>query len=81
MRYRLWIWPVATLLMVTACSSTEWVHRYKSKSQLNDEYTSCEREVFKNFAAMPLGTFSGYTQAERIDSCLKQRGWMQREVE
>ena len=80
MRYGLWIWPVATLLIVTACSSTEWVHRYKPKSQLNDDYTSCEREVFKDFVTTPTGEFTPYVQNQRIDACLKQRGWVQREV-
>jgi hypothetical protein len=80
MRYGLWIWPVATLLIVTSCSSTEWVHREKPKSQLNNEYTSCEREVFNDYNANPTGQFTPYVQAQRIDACLKQRGWVQREV-
>ena len=81
MRYGLLIWLVATMMTVTACSSTEWVHRDKPKSQLNNEYTSCEREVFRDFVKTPTGSFTPYVQAQRIDDCLKQRGWVQREVE
>ena len=81
MRYGLWIWAVAAVLLVTACSSTEWVHPYKKKSQLNVEYASCEREVIDKFTKMPLGEFTPYVQGQRIDACLKQRGWVQQEVE
>ena len=81
MRYRLWIWPVATVVLVTACSSTEWVHRYKPKAQLTDEYNSCDREVVKDFMRTSTGSFTPYVQAQRIDDCLRQRGWVQRERE
>jgi len=80
-RYGRWMGPVAALLLMTACSSTEWVHPYKKKSQLNEEYTSCEREVFNNFNKAPLGDFTPYIQGQRVDACLKKRGWVQQETD
>jgi len=80
MRNGLWIWLVAIVLL-SACSSTEWVHPYKPKRLLNDEYTSCEREVYKEFLATSTGQFTTYVQAQRIDACLRQRGWVQRDTQ
>lgn len=66
----------ASLLLLTACSSTEWVNVDDSKADFGTHYRKCEEEGQNNpkfQAGMKL------VLQEHIDRCMKRLGWRLRE--
>ena len=64
---------------VVACSSEEWVHRYKKQDELVYDYNRCERqaETQQNSGVRSV-TITPYVFQGLIDQCLQQNGWAKR---
>ncbi len=80
MRHLVSFFLSASLFVMPACSSTEWVHPYKKKNELVYDYNKCERKVDERQMKAPTVTYTSSVQRGMIDDCLRKEGWVQREV-
>ena len=67
--------PVAMLLL-SACSTSEWVHPNKPKEEYAHDYNRCDTETMQN-PRLQGGTKLVVQQA--IERCLAKKGWVLRE--
>lgn len=69
---------VLTLIFVTGCSSTEWVHPNKPSSEFVNEYNRCQSMVLRD---PKLQQGSQLLLLNATDRCLQREGWRMVEKE
>ena len=67
---------LVSVLLVTACSTAEWVHPNKPKDEFAQDYSRCENEAYQNPKAQ--GGMRLILQ-QSIERCLAKKGWVLRE--
>jgi len=74
MRNLLGVSALVGVFLLVACSSTQWVHRYKKQEEFLYDYNQCDRSVTdqSNTGRMPLGA---YQQDVLVEQCLQKEGW------
>ncbi len=77
MRNQLWVSVLAGIFLLGACSSTEWVHRYKKKEEFVIDYNQCDKEVFNRVNAQMI-TPSQLQQQGMMEQCLRKEGWFKK---
>ncbi len=68
---------IAVLVLLSACSSTEWVHRYKKQDEFVHDYNRCEKEGF-NAQNTVMTNLTPYLQMQITEKCLAREGWVKR---
>lgn len=63
---------VVTGFMLTACSSTEWVHPNKPSSEYVNDYNQCEKDAALDPKLMQGNKLLLMQSAER---CVQKKGW------
>lgn len=63
---------VLTLLSVTGCSNTEWVHPNKPSSEFASEYNRCQNMVLRD---PKLQQGSQLLILNATERCLQREGW------
>jgi hypothetical protein len=69
---------IVIFFLFSACSSTEWVHRYKKQDEFVYDYNRCEKEGF-NAQNTVMTTLTPYLQAQIMEKCLRKEGWVKRQ--
>jgi len=62
----------ATSLMLTACSSTEWVHPNKPSSEFTNDYNRCQGMVLRDPKLQQGNQLMVLNATER---CVQKEGW------
>ena len=76
-------WLLALVLVAVsltfACSSDEWVHRYKKPDELVYDYNTCERQIeaLQSSGARTV-QITSYVRKTMVDQCLQKSGWLKR---
>jgi hypothetical protein len=77
MRHQLWVSALVGVFLLGACSSTEWVHRYKKKEAFVIDYNQCDREVANRVNSQMI-TPSQLQQQGMMEQCLQKQGWVKK---
>jgi hypothetical protein len=77
MKNQLWVSALAGIFLLGACSSTEWVNRYKKKEEFVIDYNQCDREVADRVNKQMI-TPSQLQQQGMIEQCLRKQGWFKK---
>jgi len=64
------------IMTVTGCSSVEWVHPNKPKSEFAQEYNKCENQSLQD---PKLQSGSKLLLQQAVEKCLAKKGWILRE--
>ena len=62
------------VFLLGACSSDQWVHRYKKEGEFLSDYNKCDREVADRTNAQVIA-LGAYQQSVLLDQCLQKEGW------
>jgi hypothetical protein len=73
---RLLPWVSLSVLLMTACSSAEWVHPNKPKDDFTLDYNQCQGEAMRDPKNQQGNNYFVLQSTER---CLMKRGWVLRE--
>ena len=79
MRNMIWVWPLAGVFLLEACSSTEWVHRYKKQEEFVIDYNQCDREVADQVNKQMI-TPSQLQQGDMMEQCVRKLGWVKKRL-
>lgn len=68
---------VGCLLLCSACSSEQWIHRYKKQDEFVYDYNRCEKEAFNKQQTLRMN-LSSYAQDQFLERCLRREGWVRK---